>query len=242
MPFLIDGNNLMFALRKAGADVGRSGVVSLLALLADAGERVTVVFDGAAPAGPLAQQVEDPRVAIVYASPQSADECIMQFIAADSAPRRLTVVSTDHELRRAARKRRCPSALSEDFAELLGFVREIRFDRLGVFCYSLEKETPASKFLNPVSEEVADDRRHEIMKVQAEISLSKNLLLKGAVIDVGIDSIRGNIATGRTYRDAPDIDNTVILRIPQKKNVSPGDRVRAKIESVSDYELKGEIL
>ena len=119
MPFLIDGNNLMFALRKAGADVGRSGVVSLLALLADAGERVTVVFDGAAPAGPLAQQVEDPRVAIVYASPQSADECIMQFIAADSAPRRLTVVSTDHELRRAARKRRCPSALSEDFAELL---------------------------------------------------------------------------------------------------------------------------
>ncbi len=135
-----------------------------------------------------------------------------------------------------------PGEKDEDFAELLGFVREIRFDRLGVFCYSLEKETPASKFLNPVSEEVSDDRRHEIMKVQAEISLSKNLLLKGAVIDVGIDSIRGNIATGRTYRDAPDIDNTVILRIPQKKNVSPGDRVRAKIESVSVYELKGEIL
>lgn len=115
VPLLIDGNNLMHAFRKAGMDLGRGGLCRLLGELA-AGEKIRVVFDGPPPRGPLAEQIADDRIAVAWAGRPSADEVIAEHIAADSAPRRLTVVSTDRAVRRAARRRRCKVALSEDFA------------------------------------------------------------------------------------------------------------------------------
>ena len=120
MPYLIDGNNLLFALAQAGVYVERGGLVTLLErLAARENQHVTVVFDGPERADSPHDERADVRVKIFYAAPRSADEVIESLIAADSAPRRLTVVSSDHELAAAAHRRRCPSLASEPFARQL---------------------------------------------------------------------------------------------------------------------------
>jgi uncharacterized protein len=125
MPYLVDGNNLFFAFRKAGEDMGRGSLAQRLGQLADiTGQRVAVVFDGPAPHGALAQQVGDERIEVVFSGTRTADAVMCERIEADSAPRRLVVVSTDHEIRRAARRRRCQGIRSEDFVEMLGTMIE----------------------------------------------------------------------------------------------------------------------
>ena len=119
MPFLIDGNNLIHALGAIGPDVGRQGLCRILQPLTRRGERVCVVFDGAAPPEQMARQFRDGPVEAVFAAPLTADEVIMELIADNSAPRRLVVVSTDREIRQAARRRRCQGQKSEQFARLL---------------------------------------------------------------------------------------------------------------------------
>ena len=128
-------------MKKAGLDLARSGLCVLLGELArrpprgaarretgapadrrraagtHRGEAVTVVFDGPAPHGPLARQIQAPGVRILYAAPEKADEVIARLIDDDSAPRRLIVVSTDRAIRKAARRRRCVSRLSEEFLD-----------------------------------------------------------------------------------------------------------------------------
>ena len=128
MSFLIDGNNLMHALRDVGLEVGRGGLCRLMGRFAGEGGsgskrtgpgKVRVIFDGTPPYGPLAEQIEDERIDVKYAVGQTADDVIIECIAADSAPRRLTVVSTDREIRTAARRRKCKTTTSEDFAKTL---------------------------------------------------------------------------------------------------------------------------
>jgi len=119
VPFLIDGNNLIHALGAIGPDVGRQGLCRILEPLTRRGERVCVVFDGAAPPEQMARQFRDGPVEAVFAAPLTADEVILERIADNSAPRRLVVVSTDREIRQAARRRRCQGHKSEPFAGLL---------------------------------------------------------------------------------------------------------------------------
>ncbi len=111
----------MHALCDVGLDVGRGGLCRLMGKFVSSkkDEKVRVVFDGAPPYGPLAEQIHDERIDVKYAVGQPADNVIIECISADSAPRRLTVVSTDHEIRDAARKRRCKTQTSEDFAKTL---------------------------------------------------------------------------------------------------------------------------
>ncbi len=117
MPYLIDGNNLMYALADAGKYVGREGLCRLLEAMCDAGEKVCAVFDGPAPPEPMLRLFTESPVEVHFA--HDADAVILDRIDDDSAPRRLTVVSTDHEIRIAARRRGCTSVRSEDFAPLL---------------------------------------------------------------------------------------------------------------------------
>ncbi|MEI7837403.1 MAG: NYN domain-containing protein, partial [Planctomycetota bacterium] len=103
MPYLIDGNNLLFALAQAGVYVERGGLVELLeGLAARENQHVTVVFDGPERGDSPRDERVDVRVKIFYAAPQSADEVIESLITADTASRRLTVVSSDHEILNAA--------------------------------------------------------------------------------------------------------------------------------------------
>jgi hypothetical protein len=117
MPIVVDGNNLTFAFRKMGLSMGRVGLCRMLEMLAQRGERVCVVFDG--PENEPSLQPHAPHVEMLFAAPLSADEVIQERILADTAPRRLMVVSTDKELRKAARRRRCQGVRSEDFVQAL---------------------------------------------------------------------------------------------------------------------------
>jgi predicted RNA-binding protein with PIN domain len=120
MPYLIDGNNLLFALAQAGVYVERGGLVELLeGLAARENQHVTVVFDGPERGDSPRDERVDVRVKIFYAAPQSADEVIESLITADTASRRLTVVSSDHEILNAAHRRRCPGQSSEQFTRHL---------------------------------------------------------------------------------------------------------------------------
>ncbi len=120
MPYLIDGNNLMFAVGDAvGEMIGRQGLCRLLAMLVEKGERVQVIFDGARPPAGQADAIAMTGVLVAYSGGHTADELILETIAVDSAPRRLHVVSSDHEIRTAAHARRCRSVTSADFARSL---------------------------------------------------------------------------------------------------------------------------
>lgn len=131
MPYVIDGNNVLHALRKAGLEADRQELVNLLEKLAAAGEPVTVVFDGLGPRGPRQKKIISETVDVLFGGQAPADELVMQVIKDNTAPRRLHVVSTDRQLRAAARRRRCPAIRSEDFVPLLLAAGERRPRRPG---------------------------------------------------------------------------------------------------------------
>ena len=126
MPYLIDGNNLMPALEEAGPEVGREGLCRLLKPLLKQGQAVHVVFDGSVPPAGVAAQIEQTGVKVTYSGDRTADEVILKWIAQDSAPKLLKVVSTDKEIRRAAEHRRCKTVTSQEFALKLIHIDEAR--------------------------------------------------------------------------------------------------------------------
>lgn len=132
-----------------------------------------------------------------------------------------------------------PGESDEAFAELADFVKEVRFERLGVFTYSPEEGTPAEILGDPVPAHVKQERMETIMQLQQEISLENNRSLTGSsqrvLIDV-YDEISHD-SYGRTYRDSPDIDNRVI--IPGKLKI--GEFYHILITNALDYDLIGEI-
>jgi predicted RNA-binding protein with PIN domain len=123
MPVLIDGNNLLFAARDTDPERPPSRSTLCLKLgqwARRTGENVAVIFDGPAPAGPLARQIDDPDVAVGYSGAGvSADDVLIRTIEADSAARLLLVVSSDREIARVARRRRARAMRSDEFWALL---------------------------------------------------------------------------------------------------------------------------
>ena len=123
MRVLIDGYNLLHVAhgREETAGIGRQRFCRLLAQWSKStGHDITVVFDGTRPPEPLAGQLHDPDVEVMYSGGgRTADDVIAERIRASSAPRRLLVVSSDRAVRRSARKRRCLQAGSPEFLELL---------------------------------------------------------------------------------------------------------------------------
>ncbi len=132
-----------------------------------------------------------------------------------------------------------PGETEADFEELKQFIRDRKFERLGVFPYCPEENTPAHDFPGQVPEEVAEARADELMKIQGKIALENNKKLAGRVFRVIIDEVQKKFAVGRTYMDAPDIDNTV--RITPAGKLQVGDIVDVRITGVSKYDLFGEI-
>ena len=123
MPVVIDGYNLLHAARgmEGGSQLGRRQLCEMVAAWSrNTGEPVVLVFDGAAPSDALASQLHAEGVDVVYSGVgRSADEVINEQVRASSAPRRLMVVSTDRDIRQAARRRRCRYATSSEFLELM---------------------------------------------------------------------------------------------------------------------------
>lgn len=129
-----------------------------------------------------------------------------------------------------------PNETEENFEELLEFIKEFRFDRLGVFEYSAEIGTPSYQFGDPISPEIKRERYEKLMIAQNQISYENNQKFIGRELEVLIDEIKGKEAVGRTQFDAPEVDNTVIL--PSKKH-KVGDSVKVRIKNADDYDLFG---
>jgi ribosomal protein S12 methylthiotransferase len=136
-----------------------------------------------------------------------------------------------------------PGETDDDFRELLDFVEESEFDRLGVFKYSVEEGTAAAAMDGGVPEAVKEARWQEVMDLQADISRKKNQALIGMVQRVMIDSLvsDGGMPQGRTQGHAPEVDGAVYIA-GEPRGVRAGDFVEVKITEASDYDLTGEII
>lgn len=122
----------------------------------------------------------------------------------------------------------------------MSFVKEIEFDRLGVFTYSHEEGTHAFSLKDDVPEKVKSERCNIIMETQQNISLKKNKSLIDHTINVMIDLIEKDHIIGRTEKDSPEIDNEVIFFYKQKNsNLKPGMIVPVRITDAEPYDLFG---
>ena len=135
-----------------------------------------------------------------------------------------------------------PSETEERFAELMDFVKEMKFERLGAFAYSREEDTPAFDLEPQVSEDIAEQRKDEIMQIQQEISEEFLADLVGKKINVIIDkksSEEDFLFEGRSYFDSPEIDGIVFITEGKGKI---GDIVEVEIIDAWEYDLIGEIV
>lgn len=134
-----------------------------------------------------------------------------------------------------------PGESEEDHEEVMMFVDEMEFERLGVFAYSAEEDTPAAGFPDQVPEEIKEQRRDEIMELQQDIAFYKSDAMVGRVLDVMIE---GKVAdepayVGRTYMDAPNVDGYIFVNSGEL--FMSGDFVRVKVTGSNDYDLIGEV-
>lgn len=134
-----------------------------------------------------------------------------------------------------------PNETEKDFEELCDFVREFRFDRLGVFTFSVEENTVSYILGNPVSEKIKQKRKEKIMEIQKEISQEKNSKLVGKEFKVLIDGKEGDFYIARSYRDAPEVDGEIL--IPAKeKGLSIGTFHTVSVYDYNDYDLFATVL
>ena len=132
-----------------------------------------------------------------------------------------------------------PGETKEHFDKLLEFVETTRFERLGAFAYSREENTKAAAMKGQVRSDVKERRLDRIMTLQQRISLENNTGLIGRTFEVLVEEQDGaDTYIGRTYMDAPDIDNSVIFTSQRK--LRPGEFVNVKITDAFDYDLAGE--
>ncbi len=134
-----------------------------------------------------------------------------------------------------------PGESEADHAEMLEWVAEMRFDRLGVFTYSHEEDTHAHNFEDDVPEKLKQKRAEEIMELQSGISHEINLTKVGSTMNVMIDRIEGDSYVGRTEGDSPEVDNEVI--IPKSSGYARvGDFANVKITDAGPFDLFGELV
>lgn len=131
-----------------------------------------------------------------------------------------------------------PGETEDDFESLSDFVREMEFDRLGVFTYSEEEGTTAEVLDDNIPREVKDYRKNQILEIQHDISLDKNEAFVGKTLKVLVDEVGEKVSIGRTEYDSPEIDNIVHV----KGNAEKGTFVNVKIEEVNEYELIGHVV
>ncbi len=134
-----------------------------------------------------------------------------------------------------------PGETDAQYQTLRNFLEEMRLDKVGVFTYSREEGTPAYDMPHQVSEDVMQERYHDLMSVQCKISEELNQELEGRELDVlieGRDEEQQNIAVGRSYRESPDVDGQVYIE--GDTDSQPGDIVRVKVLQGFTYDVVGE--
>lgn len=134
-----------------------------------------------------------------------------------------------------------PGETEEEFEELCDFVEEARFERLGVFAYSQEEDTPAASMPDQIEEEVKLDRRDTLMEIQQEISLERCQEKIGTVLEAFVEGkiVDENAYVARTYMDAPGIDGYVFIHTGEE--LMTGHFVRVRVTGALEYDLIGEL-
>ena len=134
-----------------------------------------------------------------------------------------------------------PGETEEMHEELMQFINDMEFDRLGAFTYSPEEGTPAAAFDEQVDESLKEDWQADVMELQEEVIFDKNETLKGTEL---LAFIEGKVADenayiGRTYRDAPNVDGYIFIHTEEE--LMTGDVVKVKVTGAYEYDLIGEI-
>ena len=134
-----------------------------------------------------------------------------------------------------------PGETEEEYQELYRFVNEMEFDRLGVFPYSREEDTPAADMPDQVAEEVKEARRDELMELQQAIAFEKAEEMVGRVLDVMVEGkvADEDVYVARTYRDAPGVDGYLFLNTTAA--LMTGDFVKVLVTDYNEYDLIGEM-
>jgi ribosomal protein S12 methylthiotransferase len=135
-----------------------------------------------------------------------------------------------------------PAETKEEFEVLKSFVKEMEFDRLGVFCYSQEEDTPAAEMPDQIPQEVKEARRDEVMQLQQEIVFEKNNSRIGQIFEVMIEGYlpEEDVYLARTYMDAPEVDGYVFVSTDWK--LMSVDFLSVRITEAKGYDLIGEVI
>ena len=131
-----------------------------------------------------------------------------------------------------------PSETEKEFEELLKFIEEVKFERLGAFIYSREEGTRAYGFKQQISQKIKSQRFNALMSKQQIISQEINQKFLGKTIEVLIDEKEEGIYLGRSQYDAPEVDGQVFVK--SKRLLKPGDFIQARITDTLEYDLVGE--
>lgn len=206
---------------------------------------------------------------VLYAYPDEADDRLLEVMAShdnickyldlpiqhinDTLLRRMNRRGTAADIRRILKKARdmgftlrtslivgFPGETEEQFQELMDFVAEARFDRMGAFAFSPEENTPAAEMPDQIPEEVKQERLDRLMKLQAQISLENNRARIGTVEKVLVTDARDGLFLGRSQREAPDADGAIVFTAKEAPAV--GSFVQVRITGAETYDLKGERL
>ena len=135
-----------------------------------------------------------------------------------------------------------PGETEEQHEDLMEFVDEMEFDRLGVFTYSPEEDTPAALMDDQIEEEVKEDRQAELMELQQDIAfdLAEDMIGKEVLVLIEGKVADENAYVGRTYKDAPNVDGLIFVNTEEE--LMSGDFARVKVTGALEYDLIGEII
>lgn len=134
-----------------------------------------------------------------------------------------------------------PGETEKHYRSLRNFVEKQKFERVGVFTYSQEESTIAATMPDQVSDEIKEERYHDLMSLQSKISEELNRDMEGKVLEVlveGLDSEQPNVAYGRSYREAPDVDGYIYIE--NAAGVKPGDLIKVRVIQGYTYDLLAE--
>jgi ribosomal protein S12 methylthiotransferase len=134
-----------------------------------------------------------------------------------------------------------PGETDADFDNLKQFVEQVRFDRLGVFTYSEEENTPAAnRWKDDVPERIKRERADEIMEIQQAISASLNAEKIGSLVEAVVDAKEGQFYIARTEADSPEVDQEVLIAVSSGK-LEIGNFYQVKIMDAEAFDLYGEV-
>ena len=134
-----------------------------------------------------------------------------------------------------------PNETEKEFEELCDFVREIKFDRIGVFTFSVEENTSSFILGDPVSEKIKQRRKDILMEIQKEISTERNKDFIGKQLRVLLERTEGEFFIARSYRDAPEVDGEVLIPV-NGHDLKEGNFYDVEITDANEYDLFAKLI